>query len=77
MAAIGGAAPETHSIGGSELSEPRLVRLRKGDSGLGFNIVGGEENEPVYISMIVPGGAADASGNVRKVVNEYYVQKRE
>ncbi|VDO33708.1 unnamed protein product [Haemonchus placei] len=34
--------------------------------GLGFNIVGGEDNEPIYISYVLPGGVADLSGNVRK-----------
>lgn len=48
-------------------SEPRLVTLRKGDGGLGFNIVGGEDGEPIYVSHVLPGGVADLSGNVRKV----------
>lgn len=34
--------------------------------GLGFNIVGGEDGEPIYISYVLPGGVADLSGNVRK-----------
>lgn len=42
--------------------------------GLGFNIVGGEEGEPIYISYVLPGGVADLSGQVRKV-NTYYSQK--
>ncbi|KAL3122739.1 hypothetical protein niasHT_005456 [Heterodera trifolii] len=46
--------------------EPRLVRLRKLDTGLGFNIVGGEDGEKVFISGVFPGGAAASSGNVRK-----------
>ncbi|KAI6209516.1 hypothetical protein M3Y96_00229500 [Aphelenchoides besseyi] len=46
--------------------EPRIVHLRKGDAGLGFNIVGGEDGEPIYVSHVLPGGAADLSGNVRK-----------
>jgi hypothetical protein len=48
------------------LYEPRLVTLKKGDGGLGFNIVGGEDGEPIYISHVLPGGVADLSGNVRK-----------
>lgn len=36
--------------------------------GLGFNIVGGEEGEPIYISYVLPGGVADLSGNVKKVI---------
>lgn len=41
---------------------PRKVTLVKGVSGLGFNIVGGEDGEGIYISYILPGGAADVSG---------------
>lgn len=43
------------------------VTLRKGELGLGFNIVGGEDGEPIYISHVMPGGAADLNGNIRKV----------
>ncbi|KJH53400.1 PDZ/DHR/GLGF domain protein [Dictyocaulus viviparus] len=46
--------------------EPRPVPLYRGNQGLGFNIVGGEDNEPIYISYVLPGGVADLSGNVRK-----------
>ncbi|KAF7637104.1 PDZ domain-containing protein [Meloidogyne graminicola] len=42
------------------------VTLRKSEYGLGFNIVGGEDGEPIYISHIMPGGAADLNGNIRK-----------
>uniref|UniRef100_A0A8R1DLF4 Uncharacterized protein n=1 Tax=Caenorhabditis japonica TaxID=281687 RepID=A0A8R1DLF4_CAEJA len=45
--------------------EPRPVQLVKGQNGLGFNIVGGEDNEPIYISFVLPGGVADLSGNVK------------
>ncbi|CAI5454599.1 unnamed protein product [Caenorhabditis angaria] len=45
--------------------EPRPVGLYKGQNGLGFNIVGGEDNEPIYISFVLPGGVADLSGNVK------------
>lgn len=45
---------------------PRVVLLRKGDAGLGFNIVGGESGEPIFVSHIVPGGVADLSGQVRR-----------
>jgi hypothetical protein len=47
-------------------SSPRNVQLHKGPQGLGFNIVGGEDGEPVYISYVLPGGAADLSGDVFK-----------
>uniref|UniRef100_A0A158PC50 PDZ domain-containing protein n=1 Tax=Angiostrongylus cantonensis TaxID=6313 RepID=A0A158PC50_ANGCA len=46
--------------------DPRPVPLYRGNQGLGFNIVGGEDNEPIYISYVLPGGVADLSGNVRK-----------
>ncbi|CAI4226967.1 unnamed protein product [Auanema sp. JU1783] len=46
--------------------DPRYVNLHKGGQGLGFNIVGGEDGEPIYISYVLPGGVADLSGNVRK-----------
>ncbi|PIO74220.1 PDZ/DHR/GLGF domain protein [Teladorsagia circumcincta] len=42
------------------------VLKQTGTKGLGFNIVGGEDNEPIYISYVLPGGVADLSGNVRK-----------
>lgn len=49
------------------LLAPRTVQLIRGMQGLGFNIVGGEDGEPIYISYVLPGGVADLSGNVRKV----------
>ncbi|CAB3410227.1 unnamed protein product [Caenorhabditis bovis] len=45
--------------------DPRTVTLYKGQNGLGFNIVGGEDNEPIYISFVLPGGVAELSGNVK------------
>lgn len=36
--------------------------MQKGPAGLGFNIVGGEDGEGIYISYILPGGTADISG---------------
>lgn len=46
--------------------EPRRVFLQKGPSGLGFNIVGGEGGEGIFISFILTGGAADLCGDLRK-----------
>ena len=46
--------------------EPRRVFLQKGPSGLGFNIVGGEGGEGIFISFILTGGVADLSGELRK-----------
>ncbi|XP_037788199.1 disks large homolog 4-like [Penaeus monodon] len=45
--------------------EPRRVTLNKGSSGLGFNIVGGEDGEGIFISFILAGGPADLSGELR------------
>jgi len=44
----------------------RRVVLKKGPSGLGFNIVGGEEDEGIFVSFILPGGPADVSGDLHK-----------
>ncbi|KAF8792358.1 Disks large like protein [Argiope bruennichi] len=46
--------------------EPRKVTLSKGATGLGFNIVGGEDGEGIFISFILAGGPADLSGDVRR-----------
>ncbi|XP_042899974.1 disks large homolog 1 isoform X3 [Parasteatoda tepidariorum] len=46
--------------------EPRKVVLSKGSTGLGFNIVGGEDGEGIFISFILAGGPADLSGDVRR-----------
>ena len=40
--------------------------IRKSGSGLGFNIVGGEGGEGIYVSYILPGGAADIGGQLRR-----------
>ena len=45
---------------------PRSVVLSKGTTGLGFNIVGGEDGEGIFISFILAGGPADASGQLRR-----------
>ncbi|XP_078693972.1 disks large homolog 1-like isoform X10 [Branchiostoma floridae x Branchiostoma belcheri] len=46
--------------------EPRTVTLKKGNTGLGFNIVGGEDGEGIFISFILAGGVADLSGELRR-----------
>lgn len=43
---------------------PRRVILRKGLGELGFNIVGGEDGEGIFVSYILPGGEADLSGEI-------------
>lgn len=45
---------------------PRKVILKKGSSGLGFNIIGGEDNEGIFVSFLLAGGAADLSGEIRR-----------
>ncbi|KAL4631417.1 hypothetical protein GN956_G15473 [Arapaima gigas] len=46
--------------------EPRRVLIHRGSTGLGFNIVGGEDGEGIFISFILAGGPADLSGELRK-----------
>ncbi|KAG9338671.1 hypothetical protein JZ751_025509 [Albula glossodonta] len=48
------------------LREPRKVLLHKGSTGLGFNIVGGEDGEGIFVSFILAGGPADLSGELRR-----------
>ena len=45
---------------------PRSVVLSKGSTGLGFNIVGGEDGEGIFISFILAGGPADLSNQLRR-----------
>ena len=40
--------------------------LNKGTTGLGFNIVGGEDGEGIFISFILTGGPADISGELKR-----------
>ncbi|KAM7026379.1 LOW QUALITY PROTEIN: protein lin-7 homolog B, partial [Acridotheres tristis] len=47
-------------------ANPRVVELPKTEEGLGFNIMGGkEQNSPIYISLI-PGGVADRHGGLKR-----------
>ncbi|XP_038617554.1 disks large homolog 2 isoform X2 [Tachyglossus aculeatus] len=66
-----------HSAGTRQLSmtlqrtislegEPRKVVLHKGSTGLGFNIVGGEDGEGIFVSFILAGGPADLSGELQR-----------
>ncbi|XP_041093653.1 protein lin-7 homolog B isoform X3 [Polyodon spathula] len=48
-------------------AHPRVVELPKTDEGLGFNIMGGkEQNSPIYISRVIPGGVADRHGGLKR-----------
>ncbi|XP_066519085.1 disks large homolog 1 isoform X19 [Hoplias malabaricus] len=54
-------------LGDEEITrEPRKVVLHRGSTGLGFNIVGGEDGEGIFISFILAGGPADLCGELRK-----------
>ncbi|XP_026869349.2 disks large homolog 1 isoform X7 [Electrophorus electricus] len=54
-------------LGDEEITrEPRRVVLQRGSTGLGFNIVGGEDGEGIFISFILAGGPADLCGELRK-----------
>uniref|UniRef100_A0A8C7PZT2 Discs, large homolog 4a (Drosophila) n=1 Tax=Oncorhynchus mykiss TaxID=8022 RepID=A0A8C7PZT2_ONCMY len=61
-------SPVLHSLMGDEdlPREPRRVLIHRGSTGLGFNIVGGEDGEGIFISFILAGGPADLSGELRK-----------
>ncbi|XP_058253294.1 disks large homolog 3-like isoform X5 [Hemibagrus wyckioides] len=58
--------PSTHLCRGGAGREPRKVLLHKGSTGLGFNIVGGEDGEGIFVSFILAGGPADLSGELRR-----------
>ncbi|CAO1303064.1 unnamed protein product [Diamesa serratosioi] len=48
-------------------AHPRVVELPKTDEGLGFNVMGGkEQNSPIYISRIIPGGVADRHAGLKR-----------
>ena len=48
-------------------AHPRVVELPKTEEGLGFNVMGGkEQNSPIYISRIIPGGVADRHGELKR-----------
>ena len=48
-------------------SHPRVVELPKTEEGLGFNVMGGkEQNSPIYISRLIPGGLAERHGGLKR-----------
>ncbi|KAI6197253.1 PDZ/DHR/GLGF domain protein [Aphelenchoides besseyi] len=48
-------------------AHPRVIELPKNDQGLGFNVMGGkEQNSPIYVSRIIPGGVADRHGGLKR-----------
>lgn len=51
----------------SFVKEQRQITIRKNlTAGLGFNIVGGSDGVGIFVSAIIPGGAADLNGQLRK-----------
>lgn len=46
--------------------EPRPITIHKGKTSLGFNIVGGEDGQGIFVSHIVPGGPADKGGELKR-----------
>ncbi|XP_056156395.1 disks large homolog 4-like [Lampris incognitus] len=61
-------SPTPHAMMGEDdySREPRRVCVHRGSTGLGFNIVGGEDGEGIFISFILAGGPADLSGELHK-----------
>ncbi|XP_068141332.1 disks large 1 tumor suppressor protein isoform X25 [Drosophila tropicalis] len=46
--------------------EPRTITIKKGPQGLGFNIVGGEDGQGIYVSFILAGGPADLGSELKR-----------
>lgn len=46
--------------------ETRSITIQKGSSGLGFNIVGGEDGQGIFVSFILAGGPADVGGELKR-----------
>jgi C-terminal processing protease CtpA/Prc len=48
-------------------SHPRVIELPKTEEGLGFNVMGGkEQNCPVYVSRIIPNGIAARDNRLKR-----------
>lgn len=48
------------------IREPRTITIQKGTQGLGFNIVGGEDGQGIYVSFVLAGGPADVGGELKR-----------
>ncbi|XP_073834135.1 MAGUK family member discs large 1 isoform X18 [Musca autumnalis] len=46
--------------------EPRTITIQKGPQGLGFNVVGGEDGQGIYVSFVLAGGPADLGGELKR-----------
>ena len=58
-----------HQTGHVELTccrAPRQLMLKRSAAGFGFNIVGGEDGEGIFVSFILSGGPADIGGELRR-----------
>uniref|UniRef100_A0AAG5DN95 Disks large 1 tumor suppressor protein n=1 Tax=Anopheles atroparvus TaxID=41427 RepID=A0AAG5DN95_ANOAO len=56
-----------HAVSSEDITRlPRTIVIRKGASGLGFNIVGGEDGQGIYVSYVLAGGAADLGGELKR-----------
>ncbi|KAA0203313.1 hypothetical protein HAZT_HAZT009649, partial [Hyalella azteca] len=49
-----------------DFTSVRHVSLHRGNEGLGFNIVGGEDSEGIFISFLLAGGVADSCGQLKR-----------
>ncbi|XP_061831625.1 disks large homolog 4-like isoform X3 [Nerophis lumbriciformis] len=58
--------PRSMTVDDDVTREPRRLILHRGSTGLGFNIVGGEDGEGIFISFILAGGPADLCGELHK-----------
>ncbi|XP_061739601.1 disks large homolog 1-like isoform X5 [Nerophis ophidion] len=58
--------PKSMTVDDDVTREPRRLILHRGSAGLGFNIVGGEDGEGIFISFILAGGPADLCGELHK-----------
>lgn len=50
----------------SNCREPRSITIKKGANGLGFNIVGGEDGQGIFVSFILAGGPADVGNELKR-----------
>ncbi|XP_039288437.1 disks large 1 tumor suppressor protein isoform X5 [Nilaparvata lugens] len=60
------ATPKSVSIEDVSNRETRTIVLTRGPQGLGFNIVGGDDGFGIFVSFILAGGPADASGELKR-----------
>ena len=48
--------------------------MQKSAAGLGFNIVGGEDGEGIFVSFILSGGPADISGKEIEIILRLFLE---